>query len=75
MSTSRRMWVLLCTPRCIGPVCVPAQVRQMIADGHPWFAEMAGPQWSLLELPTGHGPTFSAPHRLADLLHGLREPR
>jgi len=50
-------------------VCVPAQVRQMIADGHPWFAEMVGPQWSLLELSTGHWPMFSEPHRLADLLH------
>ncbi len=45
-----------------------AQVRQMIADGHPWFAELAGPQWSFLELPTGHWPMFSEPDRLADLL-------
>jgi pimeloyl-ACP methyl ester carboxylesterase len=45
-----------------------AQVRQMIADGHPWFAELASPQWSFLELPTGHWPMFSEPDRLADLL-------
>jgi hypothetical protein len=45
-----------------------AQVCQMIADGHPWFAELAGPQWSFLELPTGHWPMFSEPDRLADLL-------
>jgi hypothetical protein len=45
-----------------------AQVRQMIADGHPWFAEMDSPQWSFLELPTGHWPMFSEPDRLADLL-------
>ena len=48
-----------------------AQVRQMIADGHPWFAEVAGPQWSFLELPTGHWPMFSAPDRLASLLLDL----
>jgi pimeloyl-ACP methyl ester carboxylesterase len=48
-----------------------AQVRQMIADGHPWFAEMAGPQWSFVELPTGHWPMFSVPDRLADVLHDL----
>jgi hypothetical protein len=43
--------------------------------GNPWLAEMAGPQWSLLKPPTGHWPMFSAPHRLADLLHELRVPR
>jgi hypothetical protein len=48
-----------------------AQVRQMIADGHPWFAELAGPQWSFLELTTGHWPMFSVPDQLADLLRDL----
>jgi hypothetical protein len=43
----------------------------MIDDGHPWFAEMAGPQWSFMELPTGHWPMFSVPDRLADVLHDL----
>jgi pimeloyl-ACP methyl ester carboxylesterase len=43
-----------------------AQVREMIAGGHPWFAELAGPEWSFLELPTGHWPMFSEPDRLAD---------
>jgi hypothetical protein len=52
-----------------------AQVRQMIADGHPWFAEMAGPQWSFVELPTGHWPMFSVPDRLADVLHDLPATR
>jgi pimeloyl-ACP methyl ester carboxylesterase len=52
-----------------------AQVRQMIDDGHPWFAEMAGPQWSLLELPTGHWPMFSVPDRLAEFLHGIPATR
>ena len=48
-----------------------AQVKEMIAAGHPWFAELAGPQWSLLELPTGHWPMFSVPGPLAALLHDL----
>jgi pimeloyl-ACP methyl ester carboxylesterase len=49
------------------------QVQQMIADGHPWFAELASPQWSFLELPTGHWPMFSVPDQLADLLQDLHE--
>jgi pimeloyl-ACP methyl ester carboxylesterase len=48
-----------------------AQVREMIAAGHPWFAELAGPRWSFLELPTGHWPMFSVPEELAALLLGL----
>jgi pimeloyl-ACP methyl ester carboxylesterase len=44
------------------------QVRAMIAGGHPWFAELAGPQWSFAELPTSHWPMFSAPAGLADAL-------
>ena len=47
------------------------QVRQMIADGHPWFAALGGPEWSFRELPTGHWPMFSAPEELATLLGGL----
>jgi len=48
-----------------------AQVHELIAAGHPWFAELAGPRWSFLELPTGHWPMFSVPERLADLLDRL----
>jgi pimeloyl-ACP methyl ester carboxylesterase len=47
------------------------QVREMIAAGHPWFTALGGPEWSFLELPTGHWPMFSVPDRLADLLGGL----
>jgi pimeloyl-ACP methyl ester carboxylesterase len=50
-----------------------AQVKELIASGHPWFAEMAHPRWSLLELPTGHWPMFSAPDELAALLAGLAD--
>lgn len=48
-----------------------AQVKEMISAGHPWFAELAGPEWSLAELPTGHWPMFSRPDDLAALLAGL----
>lgn len=44
------------------------QVKAMIASGHPWFAELGGPQWSFVELPTGHWPMFSEPVALADTL-------
>jgi pimeloyl-ACP methyl ester carboxylesterase len=44
------------------------QVRQLIAGGHPWFAALAGPEWELLELRTGHWPMASRPGDLADLL-------
>jgi pimeloyl-ACP methyl ester carboxylesterase len=47
------------------------QVQQMIASGHPWFAELAQPRWSFLELPTGHWPMFSVPDPLASLLLDL----
>jgi len=47
------------------------QVRQLIAGGHPWFAEMAGPEWRLRELPTGHWAMVSRPDDLADLLHDV----
>lgn len=51
------------------------QVRQMIASGHPWFAALAGPEWSFLELPTGHWPMFSVPDDLASLLLDLSPAR
>jgi pimeloyl-ACP methyl ester carboxylesterase len=53
---------------CSFPV---AQVKELIAAGHPWFAELASPRWSFLELPTGHWPMFSVPGPLASLLAGL----
>lgn len=48
------------------------QVRAMIASGHPWFRELAGPQWSFVELMTSHWAMFSAPDQLADALDGIR---
>jgi pimeloyl-ACP methyl ester carboxylesterase len=44
------------------------EVREFIASGHPWFAELGGPQWSFVELPTSHWPMFSAPDELAQAL-------
>jgi pimeloyl-ACP methyl ester carboxylesterase len=59
-------------PKLLITCSIPlAQVREMIAAGHPWFAGLAGPEWSFLELPTGHWPMFSAPGPLASLLAGL----
>jgi pimeloyl-ACP methyl ester carboxylesterase len=59
-------------PKLLTTCSLPlAQVRQMIAAGHPWFAALAGPQWSFRELPTGHWPMFSVPEKLAALLGGL----
>jgi pimeloyl-ACP methyl ester carboxylesterase len=48
-----------------------AQVKEMIVGGHPWFVELAGPEWRFLEVPTGHWPMFSAPDALAGALDEL----
>ena len=45
-----------------------AQVKKLIAREHPWFRELAGPEWRLVELLTGHCPMFSRPDDLAELL-------
>lgn len=45
-----------------------AQVRGLIAAGHPAFAPLGGPEWELHELPTGHWPMLSRPGDLAALL-------
>jgi pimeloyl-ACP methyl ester carboxylesterase len=48
-----------------------SRVRELIAGGHPWFREFAGPEWRLLELRTGHWSMFSRPDDLAKLLLDL----
>ena len=59
-------------PKLLISCSIPlAQVREMIAAGHPWFAALAGPEWSFRELPTGHWPMFSVPDALAALLLDL----
>ena len=44
------------------------QVKELIAAGHPWFAELGEQGWQFVELPTGHWPMFSRPRDLAQLL-------
>lgn len=44
------------------------QVKQMIDSGNPMFRELAGPEWTFLELRTGHWPMFSKPRELAEVL-------
>ncbi|GHF88063.1 hypothetical protein GCM10018790_76930 [Kitasatospora xanthocidica] len=48
-----------------------SQVRELIAAGHPYFAGMAGANWELRELPTGHWPMFSRPADTAAVLGEL----
>lgn len=56
-------------PKTLVACTFPAQqVRALTAQGHPAFAALAGPQWTLRELPTGHWPMLSRPDDLADLL-------
>jgi pimeloyl-ACP methyl ester carboxylesterase len=55
----------------LGVLCsfTEAQMREMIAAGHPWGQCLSGPEWQFVELPTGHWPMFSEPAALADILH------
>jgi pimeloyl-ACP methyl ester carboxylesterase len=47
------------------------QVHAMIASGHPFFAALAGPEWSFDAVPTGHWPMFSKPAETAAALAAL----
>ncbi|MFE4972513.1 alpha/beta fold hydrolase [Kitasatospora sp. NPDC056651] len=47
------------------------RIRELIAAGHPFFAGLAGPNWELRELPTGHWPMFSRPADTAAVLAEL----
>jgi pimeloyl-ACP methyl ester carboxylesterase len=58
---------ILCTMRV-------KAVRTLIAEGHPWFAPMAAPEWQFAELPTGHWPMLSEPDKLADALAAGHAP-
>ncbi|GAA3425764.1 alpha/beta fold hydrolase [Streptosporangium sandarakinum] len=50
------------------------QVRALVEAGHPYFAALAGPEWSFAAVPTGHWPMFSAPAATAAALAELGEP-
>lgn len=45
-----------------------ADVRAGAEAGAPGFTEMTGPEWSIVELPTGHWPMFSEPVALTEVL-------
>ncbi|MEU9210833.1 alpha/beta hydrolase [Streptomyces sp. NPDC048415] len=46
------------------------QVQAMVAAGVPAFSMLAGPEWTMTGLPTGHWPMLSRPKELAELLAG-----
>lgn len=46
----------------------PEQVRTMMAEGHPFFAELARFDVTIRDLPTGHWPMWSSPVEPARLL-------
>ena len=46
-----------------------AQMRDLIAQGHPYFTELASiTDWEVVELPTGHWPQFTKPAELGALI-------
>ncbi|MFH7339627.1 alpha/beta fold hydrolase [Streptomyces sp. KHY 26] len=47
------------------------QVRALVAAGVPAFSMLAGPEWTMAGLPTGHWPMLSRPKELAELLAGF----
>jgi pimeloyl-ACP methyl ester carboxylesterase len=43
-----------------------AKLREMLEQGHPYFAELGKVQdWEVVELPTSHWPQFTKPNELA----------
>ena len=54
----------------LGVLCsfTEAELRELIAAGHPWGIGMQGPEWRFAELQTGHWPMFSRPAELAAIL-------
>lgn len=45
-----------------------AQIKELIDSGEPLFQELADPNLTFVELPTGHYPMFSRPAELAEIL-------
>ncbi|GAA3671669.1 hypothetical protein GCM10022224_039830 [Nonomuraea antimicrobica] len=57
------------TPKTMVASTMPvALIRKLIASGNPAFAPLGTPEWTFVELPTGHWPMFSRPAELAALL-------
>lgn len=44
------------------------QAKQLVESGSAMFQELSGPEWTFIDLPTGHWPMFSKPRELAQLL-------
>jgi pimeloyl-ACP methyl ester carboxylesterase len=45
------------------------QLRAMVADGHPWVAELAAVRdVAYIDLPTGHWPQFTKPVELGQAI-------
>jgi len=44
------------------------QVRQLVDSGNAMFQELAGTEWTFVDLPTGHWPMFSKSKELAEVL-------
>ncbi|MET7730696.1 alpha/beta hydrolase [Streptomyces sp. NPDC005402] len=60
------------TPRTlIASTFTTEQVEAMVAAGLPAFSMLAGPGWTMADLPTGHWPMLSRPKELAELLSGI----
>jgi len=53
--------VILCTHTV-------AQIKERIDSGAPLFQELADPNLTFVELPTGHYPMFSRPIELTEVL-------
>jgi pimeloyl-ACP methyl ester carboxylesterase len=47
------------------------EMQQLVASGEPSVQQITGPDWTYLELATGHWPMLSAPDELADLLDSI----
>ena len=45
-----------------------AQAKELVESGAPLFQELADPNLTFVELPTGHYPMFSRPTELAEML-------
>ncbi|MFI9593864.1 alpha/beta fold hydrolase [Nonomuraea sp. NPDC052265] len=57
------------TPKTMVASTMPvAVIRELIASGNPAFAALGTPEWTFVELPSGHWPMFSRPAELAALL-------
>ncbi len=45
-----------------------AQTKELVERGAPLFQELADPNLTFVELPTGHYPMFSRPAELTEIL-------